>query len=70
MYIHTRMAQYAKSLWKLLKKDNTFIYMCGLKGMEKGIDEIMDSLAVRDGIVWTDFKKSLKKAGQGNVEVH
>ncbi|CAG7900003.1 unnamed protein product, partial [Brassica rapa] len=35
------------SCWK--KKDNTFVYMCGLKGMEKGIDEIMISLAAKDG---------------------
>lgn len=49
MYIQTRMGEYAEELWKLLKKDNTFIYMCGLKGMEKGIDGIMESLAERDG---------------------
>lgn len=49
MYIQTRMAQYAEELWELLKKDNTFVYMCGLKGMEKGIDDIMVSLAARDG---------------------
>ena len=29
MYIQTRMAQYAEELWELLKKDNTFVYMCG-----------------------------------------
>jgi len=44
MYIQTRMAEYAQELWELLKKDNTFVYMCGLKGMEKGIDEIMVSI--------------------------
>lgn len=49
MYIQTRMAQYAEELWELLKKDNTFVYMCGLKGMEKGIDDIMGSLAAKDG---------------------
>lgn len=49
MYIQTRMAQYAEELWQLLKKDNTFVYMCGLKGMEKGIDDIMTNLAARDG---------------------
>lgn len=48
MYIQTRMAQYAEELWQLLKKDNPSIYMCGLKGMENGIDDIMDSLAARD----------------------
>lgn len=49
MYIQTRMAQYAEELWELLKKDSTYVYMCGLKGMEKGIDDIMVSLAAKDG---------------------
>ncbi|XP_060192749.1 ferredoxin--NADP reductase, leaf-type isozyme, chloroplastic-like isoform X2 [Lycium barbarum] len=70
MYIQTRMAQYAEELWTLLKKDNTFVYMCGLKGMEQGIDDIMTSLAERDGINWADYKKQLKKAEQWNVEVY
>ncbi|KAL2907118.1 Ferredoxin--NADP reductase chloroplastic [Bienertia sinuspersici] len=34
MYIQTRMAQYDKELWELLKKDNTYVYMCGLKGID------------------------------------
>jgi hypothetical protein len=28
---------------------NTYVYMCGLKGMEKGIDDIMVSLVAKDG---------------------
>ncbi|MQL80710.1 hypothetical protein Taro_013168 [Colocasia esculenta] len=70
MYIQTRMAQYAEELWELLKKDNTFVYMCGLKGMEKGIDDIMVSLAERDGINWLEYKRELKKKEQWNVEVY
>ncbi|CAA7056984.1 unnamed protein product [Microthlaspi erraticum] len=70
MYIQTRMAEYAEELWELLKKDNTFVYMCGLKGMEKGIDEIMVSLAAKDGIDWFDYKKQLKRSEQWNVEVY
>ncbi|MBA0771920.1 hypothetical protein Gotri_007376 [Gossypium trilobum] len=70
MYIQTRMAEYAKELWKLLKKDNTFVYMCGLKGMEKGIDDIMVSLAAADGIDWIEYKRQLKKSEQWNVEVY
>lgn len=57
MYIQTRMAQYAKELWELLKKDNTFVYMCGLKGMEKGIDDIMVSLAAEDGKIYNNILK-------------
>ncbi|KAH7287784.1 hypothetical protein KP509_32G074200 [Ceratopteris richardii] len=70
MYIQTRMAEYADELWELLKKDNTFVYMCGLKGMEKGIDDIMTGLAARDGYDWAQYKKDLKKNEQWNVEVY
>lgn len=70
MYIQTRMAEYADELWDLLKKDNTFVYMCGLRGMEKGIDDIMVSLAARDGYDWEKYKKELKQNQQWNVEVY
>ncbi|KAK8462518.1 hypothetical protein SEVIR_1G221100v4 [Setaria viridis] len=70
MYIQTRMAEYKEELWELLKKDNTYVYMCGLKGMEKGIDEIMVTLAEKDGIDWFEYKKQLKKGEQWNVEVY
>ncbi|CAI5516968.1 unnamed protein product [Closterium sp. Naga37s-1] len=70
MYIQTRMAEYANELWSLFKKDNTYTYMCGLKGMEKGIDDIMTSLAEKDGINWLEYKKQLKKSEQWNVETY
>ncbi|CAN6271102.1 unnamed protein product [Urochloa humidicola] len=70
MYIQTRMAEYKEELWELLKKDNTYVYMCGLKGMEKGIDDIMVDLAAKDGIDWFEYKKQLKKGEQWNVEVY
>eukprot|EP00246_Nothoceros_aenigmaticus_P018208 TRINITY_DN9439_c0_g1_i1.p1 TRINITY_DN9439_c0_g1~~TRINITY_DN9439_c0_g1_i1.p1 ORF type:complete len:385 (+),score=68.07 TRINITY_DN9439_c0_g1_i1:35-1156(+) len=70
MYIQTRIAEYAEEFWSMLKVDNTFVYMCGLRGMEKGIDEVIGSLAERDGFVWQDYKKQLKKNEQWNVEVY
>eukprot|EP00897_Mesotaenium_endlicherianum_P001642 jgi/Mesen1/1505/ME000132S00443 len=70
MYIQTRMAEYSQELWELFKKDSTFTYMCGLKGMEKGIDDIMTDLAEKDGINWLDYKKQLKKNEQWNVETY
>ncbi|GBG72995.1 hypothetical protein CBR_g12714 [Chara braunii] len=70
MYIQTRMAEYADELWELLKKPNTFTYMCGLRGMEKGIDDIMTSLAAKDGIDWAEYKKELKKDERWNVETY
>lgn len=37
MYVQYKMKEYGKEIWDLLQKDNTYLYMCGLKGMEPGI---------------------------------
>ncbi|KAL2241164.1 UNVERIFIED_CONTAM: Ferredoxin--NADP reductase, leaf-type isozyme, chloroplastic [Sesamum indicum] len=70
MYIQTRMAEYKVELWDLFKKPNTFVYMCGLKGMEKGIDEIMIPIAAEEGIDWIEYKKRMKRDERWNVEVY
>lgn len=70
MYIQTRMAEYTEELYELLQKDNTYMYMCGLKGMESGIDEFIGDRFAADGGDWKTFKRTLKKAKRYEVEVY
>eukprot|EP00180_Rhodochaete_pulchella_P002725 Plantae.Rhodophyta-Rhodochaete_pulchella.ctg4252.p1 GENE.Plantae.Rhodophyta-Rhodochaete_pulchella.ctg4252~~Plantae.Rhodophyta-Rhodochaete_pulchella.ctg4252.p1 ORF type:complete len:339 (+),score=49.84 Plantae.Rhodophyta-Rhodochaete_pulchella.ctg4252:99-1115(+) len=70
MYIQTRMAEYADELYQLFQKPNTYVYMCGLKGMEAGIDGIMTSLFEKDGMVWSDYRKQMKKEKRWEVETY
>merc|ERR1740121_2955391 len=70
MYIQTKMAEYTEELWDLMQKDNTHIYMCGLKGMERGMEECFGSIAEKNGLVWGEFAKTMKKAGRYHVEVY
>merc|ERR1712060_733434 len=70
MYIQTKMAEYAEDLWALMQKPNTHVYMCGLKGMESGMEECFSPIAEKAGIVWKEFAKSMKKAGRYHVEVY
>jgi len=39
--------------------------MCGLKGMESGMAECFGPIAEKNGLVWTEFAKAMKKAGKG-----
>jgi len=39
MYIQHRVAEHADEIWNLLQSPKTHAYMCGLKGMEDGIDD-------------------------------
>jgi ferredoxin--NADP+ reductase len=70
MYIQHRIQENSDQLWELVQKDNTHVYICGLKGMEGGIDEGMASAASKNGVVWADYQRTLKKAGRWHVETY
>ncbi len=71
MYIQGRIAEHADELWNLIQQKNTHLYMCGLKGMEPGIDEAMTQAAAKNGVEWTEFLKgTLKKEGRWHVETY
>jgi len=70
MYIQNRVAQQVSEIWKLLQDEKTHAYICGLKGMEDGIDEAISAEAQKNGADWSDFQKSLKKAGRWHVETY
>jgi len=70
MYIQNKMKEYGKELWDLMQKDNTYVYMCGLKGMESGIQEALGGFAQENGIEWKEFVAGMKKAGRYHVEVY
>jgi ferredoxin--NADP+ reductase len=70
MYIQHRIQENADQLWELVQKENTHVYICGLKGMEGGIDEGMATAASKNGVVWADYQRTLKKAGRWHVETY
>jgi len=70
MYIQTKMAEYADELWELMQNEKTHVYMCGLKGMESGMAECFGPIAEKNGKVWAEFAKAMKKADRYHVEVY
>jgi len=70
MYIQTKMAEYTEELWNLMQEEKTHVYMCGLKGMEKGMEECFSEIAAKNNLVWKDFAKKMKKDGRYHVEVY
>jgi len=70
MYIQNRVADRASEIWELLQQENTHTYICGLKGMENGIDEVLSAEADKHGVDWAEFQKQMKKAGRWHVETY
>lgn len=70
MYIQNRIQENADQLWELVQKPKTHTYICGLKGMEGGIDEGMSAAAGKFGIDWATYQKQLKKEHRWHVETY
>ena len=70
MYIQDRVAECADELWALMQNENTHTYICGLKGMEDGIDEALAEVAAKDGVKWSEYTGQMKKAGRWHVETY
>lgn len=70
MYIQDRIKENADYLWELVQKPNTHTYICGLKGMEGGIDEGMSAAAGKFDVNWSSYQKQVKKEGRWHVETY
>merc|ERR1712217_906102 len=70
MYIQTKIAEYAQEVWDLMQLKKTHLYMCGLKGMEKGMEEALGPIAESKGLVWKELVKEWKKDDRWHVEVY
>ncbi|MEB3117731.1 MAG: phycobilisome linker polypeptide [Limnothrix sp.] len=70
MYIQDRIKENADELWALVQQPNTHVYICGLRGMEPGIDEGMSAAASKFGVNWADYQKQMRKEERWHVETY
>ena len=70
MYIQHRIAEHADKLWELIQNPKTHTYICGLKGMEGGIDEALSAAAAKHDVDWDEYRKAMKKEHRWHVETY
>lgn len=70
MYIQHRIAEHADALWEMMQDPKTHTYICGLKGMEDGIDEALSAAAAKHDVNWDDYRKAMKKEHRWHVETY
>ena len=70
MYIQDRVSENAEEIFAWIENPKTHVYMCGLRGMEPGIDEAMTAAAAAKGLDWSELRPQLKKAERWHVETY
>ena len=64
------MRERADAVAALLKDSNTHIYVCGLKGMEAGVLEVLRDTAVMHVMDWKELHGCLKCEGRLHLETY
>jgi benzoyl-CoA 2,3-dioxygenase component A len=69
-YVQDRMRTEAKAVAGLLQSPATHVYICGLKGMESGVDEALSDICRKHGIDWARLKPEMRSDGRFHVETY
>lgn len=69
-YVQHRMRARGELLGELLGNEHTHIYICGLKGMELGVEESFQSIAEEHGLDWTGLRGDMLRQGRYHVETY
>jgi benzoyl-CoA 2,3-dioxygenase component A len=69
-YVQHRMRERAADVASLLRDDDTYIYVCGLKGMEAGVLEALRDICVEQSIDWATLHSRMKRDGRLHFETY
>lgn len=70
VYVQDLMRKESAKMIELLKSDRTHIYMCGLKGMETGVEEALRDACRSAGLNWESLRKEMRDEGRYHVETY
>ncbi|MCG8493786.1 MAG: benzoyl-CoA 2,3-epoxidase subunit BoxA [Sneathiellales bacterium] len=69
-YVQDRMIRESEHISELLKSENTYIYVCGLKDMEEGVEDAFETIASSSGLNWKDIRNQLRENGRYHLETY
>jgi benzoyl-CoA 2,3-dioxygenase component A len=58
------------AVWRQLNDANCYIYLCGLKGMEKGVDEAFRDVCRQHGGDWDTLLPQLREKSRYHIETY
>jgi len=69
-YVQDRIRACGAKLAKLLDDPNTFVYLCGHKQMEEGVEAALAEVCTARGLEWPKLREALRGHGRYHVETY
>lgn len=69
-YVQDALMEAGDAVARLLGDDNCFIFICGHKRMEDGVDAAFQTICDGHGLDWATLKPALRNSGRYHVETY
>ena len=69
-YVQDQLKKDAGLLRPCLGEDTTHIFVCGLKGMEDGVEAALDEVCAGAGIEWSQLRQRMREEGRFHIETY
>ncbi|HEX2654055.1 MAG TPA: benzoyl-CoA 2,3-epoxidase subunit BoxA, partial [Xanthobacteraceae bacterium] len=69
-YVQDRMRKRADDLAGLLGRSTTHVYVCGLRGMEEGVEASFNEICSAHGLDWATLRSAMRESGRYHVETY
>jgi len=69
-YVQDRMRRRSADLAALLDRDTTHVYVCGLRGMEHGVEGSFRDICGEHGGDWSEIRARMRETGRYHVETY
>jgi len=69
-YVQDRIRERADKIVQMLRDDQCYVYICGLKGMEQGVVDAFRDVCSKHGIDWDALKPELLAKSRLHIETY
>jgi len=69
-YVQDRIRERGEDVVRLLDDENSYVYICGLKDMEQGVDQALRDACRAHGTDWDARLPGLRAQGRYHVETY
>ncbi|MFT6022101.1 MAG: benzoyl-CoA 2,3-dioxygenase component A [Ascidiaceihabitans sp.] len=69
-YVQDKLRENSDCVAKVLNDPNGYIYICGLKAMENGVEEALKDIARAADLDWASLRDAMREDGRYHVETY
>ena len=69
-YVQDLLLKREQRVASWLRDENSYLYLCGVRGMEEGVEQAFAQICTPYGIEWPQLKQKLREQGRWHVEVY